>query len=121
MATWKSAVNGAWTTASNWDTGAVPGPGESAFVSIAGSYTIALNANIATGSLTISDPGAYLSIVDPGGIASFSGDLSNAGVLGLDADNYTAEGGSSLSIAGTLTDTGSIAPRWASAPTIANA
>ena len=39
---------------------------------------------------------------------SIAGGLSSSGTLGLDSDGYSSEGGAQLSIAGTLTNTGSI-------------
>ncbi len=108
MTNWKNPLNGSWTDPNSWDTGIVPGPADNVSISVAGNYRASLNASSAVAALTIADAGALLVIVDPGGANSFSGDVINAGVIGVDSDTFTGEGGSAVTIGGTLTNTGSV-------------
>ncbi len=108
MPSWKDPNNGSFTDPTAWDTGAVPGPGDIAALAVTGGYRVSLSANVTTQSLTISDPAAALVITDPSGLDTFTGSLGNAGFFGLDSDSYTQEGGSSATIGGTLTNTGTV-------------
>ncbi len=105
---WTSAASGDWTVASNWDTGNEPGTSDDVFISVAGSYTVSLTAAVTVASITIGDASAVLRIQDPGGDDVVTGNLDNAGALLLDGNNFSSEGGSTLTVAGTLTNTGGI-------------
>ena len=82
---WKNAASGNWNNAANWDTGSTPGASDNAVISVAGSYTVALNTPISVGSLTIGDSAAALQIQDAGGTEAVNGSVANSGYLGLDA------------------------------------
>ena len=108
MPSWKNPNDGSFTDPTAWDTGTIPGPGDTSALAGAGGYRVSLTANVTTQSLAISEPGAALVITNPSGLDTFTGTLSNAGFFGLDSDSYTQEGGSSATIGGTLTNTGTV-------------
>jgi len=108
MTSWKTAADGSWTDSTVWDTGTVPEPTDDVFISIGGGYRVSITASITAASLTISNPSAVVVAVNSGGLETISGNLTNAGALGLDSDSFTSEGGSSFIVGGTLTNTGSI-------------
>ncbi len=101
---WKSAVSGSWTLGSNWDSGAVPAGGDDVTIGIAGTYTVTLTASISVNSITLSDPKATLSIANSGGTETIAGTVSNAGTLNVDGS--FGDGGSSLVIGSTLSNSG---------------
>src|SRR3984957_14254407 len=96
------AGDGTWSTAANWTANAVPGSSDDAFISAPGGYTVSITSPISVGSVTISDAQAVLAINDPGVTQSVTGGFSNAGTVAV--DNAGGNGGSNLSIGGTLTN-----------------
>src|SRR5579862_2977237 len=99
---WKSPVSGGWTVGSDWSSGTVPGSGDDVTIGVAGAYTVTLNVAISINSLAISDGNAALAIAS-GATESIAGNLSNSAALQLDANGA---GGSTLSVGGTLTNSG---------------
>ena len=108
MTSWKFPSNGSWTDPLAWDTGLVPGISDTVTIGLSGGYRVSLTASIAAAALTIGNRDAALVVTTPGGAASFSGDLTNTGFLGVDSDRFTAEGGSAVTIAGILNNTGAV-------------
>ena len=102
---WKNAASGNWNNAANWDTGSTPGASDNAVISVAGSYTVALNTPISVGSITIGDSAAALQIQDAGGTEAVNGSVANSGYLGLDAGGA---GGSTMTVGGSLTNTNTL-------------
>ena len=96
--------NGNWTTAIDWSTGAVPGASDDAVIAAAGGYTVAITSPITVGSIAINDGGATLAINDPGNTVSVNAAVTNGGLLFVDAFGGQGDGGSSLTIGGTLTN-----------------
>src|SRR5262249_33497173 len=98
---WKNGVNGVWTDSTNWDSGTVPGPGADAVLCASGGYTVTINTPISVGSITVNDGSATLFVNDPGQTVTIAGALtiSNGALL---VDTNGGEGGTSLSIGGTL-------------------
>ena len=101
---WKSAVSGGWTLGSNWDSGTVPGIGDDATIGVAGIYTVALTASISVNSITISDTQATLQINNAGGTETVAAGFVNSGTLKVDSSS--GQGGSSLTIGSTLSNSG---------------
>ena len=91
---------GDWNTASNWDTGTVPGPGDNAVIQFG---TVSLHTPVTVGSISLTTSSATLGIVDPGTDA-VTGDFSNSGTVGVD---FGISSGTTLTIGGTLTNTAS--------------
>ena len=109
---WASAANGDWTEPTDWLPSAVPnGSDSAAAVDAAGSgYVVTVSGSdpaIVVAGLAVA-AGAALSLVDASAGTTVSGDLTNGGFLGLDSDAYAIEGGSTLSVTGTLTNIGQI-------------
>ena len=102
---WKAGISGGFTTGGNWDTGTVPGPGDDVAISVAGSYTVSLTATVTVGSVTISNGSADLSIANPGGTDTVTGDFTNAGRWDID---FGSAGGSDVTAGGTLTNSGQL-------------
>src|ERR1700722_11005282 len=98
---WKAAVNGGFTTGGNWDTGTAPVPGDDVAINTPGGYIVSLTASVTVGSITIADGSADLSIANPGGTDSVTGNFTNAGRVDVDSDSG---GGATLSVTGTLTN-----------------
>ncbi len=90
---WKSGQTGSWETAADWSTGAVPGAGDTAIISAAGSYSVDVTAPVTVGALTLNATAAL----------NLSSSLS-VGSLTLDRGHLTMLNGSSLS--GQVTDVG---------------
>ena len=125
--TWNKPAGGNWTTASNWSPAVVPGPGDSAAITLAGTYTVTLDSNAhvasltlggATGAQTLANGGANL-IVDGaiaigprGTFTQTAGTLSGGGALTVDGtltwSGGTISGSSATTISshGTLTISG---------------
>ncbi len=99
IAQWKIAADGNWTDSSKWVGDTPPGNGDDAVLSVIGFYTVNLTSPISVASIAIGDSTAFLEIQDPGGTELVTGNLTNAGTLGVDA---FGSGGSSLSVGGTL-------------------
>jgi hypothetical protein len=57
---WTNTAGGAWSTATNWSTGAVPTSSSSVTVAVAGVYTIDITAAAAANSLTVTDASATI-------------------------------------------------------------
>jgi hypothetical protein len=53
-----TAAGGAWSTAANWEPNAVPGAGDTVFITNAGTYTVSFNASVSLASLTLGDTNA---------------------------------------------------------------
>jgi hypothetical protein len=82
---WKSAVSGSWTTAADWSTGMIPAGGDDVTIQSGGSYTVSIAAlPVSINSLTVSDTSAILAIDNSG------------------------SGGSTVAVAGALTNDGHI-------------
>src|SRR5256885_1880183 len=92
--------NGNWSTASKWDANAVPGPGDDAVIDAAGNYTITINGPIDVGSIAVSNTSSTWTVNAPGQTDAVGGALSDAGALLIDSGG--GQGGSTLSIGGTL-------------------
>ena len=121
--------NGNWNTAVDWTGGVVPGPTDEAVIDAAGSYTVSENASppISVASIEIAAR-AVVDITDVAGNQVGAGGVANSGTFGLhnnttlkiiggftnfgtlDVDNNhtgsNGEGGGSLTIAGTLANSG---------------
>ena len=117
------AGSGNWNTASNWNPSTVPGPSDDAVIAAAGGYTVSITNSISVGSIAINVGGATLALSGAGVAASVGGSVSNAGQLNLQDGatltttggltntgnvyvNSGGSGGSSLTIGGTLTNSG---------------
>src|ERR1700678_4250426 len=128
---WSTTAGGDWNTPTARRSGAVPGIGDDAVLGITGFaiiqyYTVSVTASISVDSITITDTGAVLSVATQGVDAAaadltnagdvelqygatigVSSDLTNTGVFAVDTQTDYGDnpsGGSSLSIAGTLTN-----------------
>jgi hypothetical protein len=95
--------NGNWTTGGDWSNGLGPGPSDDAEVDATGGYTVTINTPITVGSITVTDASATLFLNDPGQTVTIAGALtiSNGALL---VDTSGGEGGTSLSIGGTFTN-----------------
>ena len=122
--------NGNWTTAADWTGDVVPGPTDEVVLDAAGSYTVSEDASstapIDVHSIEISTAGAVLQITDVVNNKVGAGGVSNAGSFGLagtaaltvtggfvsngtlDLDAGSGDGGGSLTIGGTLDNTGTV-------------
>ena len=81
---WKSGVSGAWTTASDWSGGVVPGAADTVSISVAGGFGITLASAATVQSLTLAGSRATLIDYDS---------LQVSGTLGLDAGTFDLHGG----------------------------
>ncbi len=97
---WSSAASGNWATGSNWQGGNAPGSSDDAVIAVAGNYTVSVTAAINVASITISDASAALQFTHPGADSAVTGNVTNAGGLGVDA---LGAGGSTLTVGGSLT------------------
>src|SRR5436190_10712498 len=50
---WTNAAGGSWQTGSNWSTGAVPQPGDRAFITLDGTYKVTLDDDVSIAGLTL--------------------------------------------------------------------
>jgi hypothetical protein len=99
--------NGSWNTASKWDTGTVPGSFDDAVIDASGSYTVTLGVPITVNSIAISDSIATLAVNDSGQTETVTVGLTNGGDLLVDTGG--GQGGTALSIGGTLTNSNYVA------------
>ena len=119
--------NGNWTTAADWTGGVVPGSTDEAVIDAPGSYAVSENAS-STAPIDVDlieiGAGAVLAITDVTGNEVGSGEITSKGTLALDGtavlsvtggvtnsgtldvDVFGGDGGASLTIAGTLANTG---------------
>ena len=97
---WSAGTSGNWSDAANWTPSGIPGAGDTAIVSAAGSYAIQLDVP-AIGTLILDAPGAT---IDP------TGPLALAGVLDARAGTFTVSdtitGGTIRPDGGTITYAG---------------
>ena len=94
--------SGNWNLSSSWDTGSVPGSSDDAIIALPGSYTVSITSPISIGSVSITNTSASLAINDSGHTEVVTGDFTNGGSLLL--DRFGGQGGSHLSVGGTLTN-----------------
>ncbi len=104
---WKKAVNGSWTVATNWNPGTVPVSTSTVTIGLSGFYTVSLTGTKAQSvkSLLISDPDATLAIATPSRTDSVATTLNNGGTLAVDA---TGNGGTTVKVGGKLTNSGDL-------------
>ena len=117
--TWISPTSGSWDVASNWSTGAVPGPGDDVVINVAGATpTVTISSQVesvrsvnASDPLVISGGGLTVSATSTiGGTLSMTGGTLTATGAGVvltvtrattfSGGNLTAEGGATLSLPG---------------------
>ena len=93
---WLNANGGSFGDAANWTGGVVPGAGDTAAFTLAGSGTVRLGADAAVGSVSVADPSyrvvSKVSLVPDGGNLSVGGAL-NVGVNGSGELSLTGVGG----------------------------
>lgn len=58
---WNNPAGGNWNTASNWNPAAVPGAADHAIISLAGTYTVALDTNATLMNFTLNSPNVTFS------------------------------------------------------------
>src|ERR1051325_8876545 len=118
---WKDPITGNWTIAVDWSTGTVPGIGDDVTLGLANGYTVSITSPITVNSISTNDSNATLSVNEPGQVVSISGNLIAGGNVVVDA--ATGQGGTTLSIGGTLTSTSQlvIGNTLLSAPTVITA
>ena len=118
---WKSAVSGNWTTAADWSTGTIPAATDDATLGYSNGYTVSITSPIAVGSIDVTNKSATLSVNASGQTVTVAGDLLDGGALLVDWSG--GQGGTSLSIAGTLTSSNfvGVGNTSLSAPTLVSA
>jgi hypothetical protein len=96
---WINASSGAWSTASNWSNGSVPGAGDDVLINQSAVVTVTLAASTSIHSLSLT--GATLNVT--GGTLAMAADSSNAGSIHVQpgahvafAGNYTQSAAGSL-------------------------
>ncbi|HVO23619.1 MAG TPA: hypothetical protein VMW56_08325, partial [Candidatus Margulisiibacteriota bacterium] len=99
---WKSAASGNWSDKTKWDSGTVPGPGDDANITVAGTYTVTLDAHSEIASLTLGGSTGTQTLSNAQFNLTLDGD-STIGARGV----YT-HGGGTLAGAGTLTVDGAL-------------
>src|SRR5262245_16010682 len=97
--TWNDGTDN-WNNPIDWTPTGVPGPGDDAVISFG---TVSLHTPVTVRSISLTTSAAILGIVDPG-TDTLTGDFSNSGTVGVD---YGTSSGTTLTIGGTLTNTGS--------------
>jgi hypothetical protein len=97
---WISSTSGAWTTAADWSTGAVPGAGDDVVINQPAGVTVTLAASTSVHSLSLT--GATLNVT--GGTLAVAADSSNAGSLQVQPGAHVTFAGNYVqSAAGSLT------------------
>jgi hypothetical protein len=97
---WISATSGAWTTAANWSTGAVPAAGDDVVINQSAGVTVTLAASTSIHSLGLT--GATLNVT--GGTLAVATDSSSAGSLQVQPGAHVTFAGSYVqNTAGSLT------------------
>ncbi len=100
---WTNSAGGDWTSAGDWSAG-VPTSSTDVTIGVAGGYTVTLAGESgAANSLTINDTPATLDLSAAASLAVQAG-FTNSGTL--DIDVFGGDGGSTLTIGGTLINTG---------------
>ncbi len=94
---WAAAASGVWSNPANWSPAQVPGPGDTAFINVTGTYTVSLdgpvtvdavNVGTLTGSQTLRTINHSLTIT------TGNSTVSNEGTL--DIQNATVDGGGTI-------------------------
>jgi len=98
VAAWINPLGGSWDVASNWSTGAVPGPGDDAVLHLAGDVTVYL----AEGTASVHSLQVYNALVLDGGSVSSAGAVQVFGSLTVEAGSLSSAGG--LQVAGGALD-----------------
>ena len=102
---WGAASDGDWALATNWDLGNTPDtPIEDAVLGLLAPYTVSTNNNYTIGALSITNPGATLTL-DSGRTFTLTKDLFNDGLIVVNTNgsvfNSVFSFGSDMMIAGT--------------------
>src|SRR5579872_1636573 len=90
--TFTNTAGGTWDTGTNWTGSTAPGPGDDAFITTPGTYTVTIDIADSANTATLDDPFATVSITATGQLLL---DNASAPVLALQAGT--------LALAGTLT------------------
>ncbi len=102
---WLAAVNGNWSEATKWSCGHAPGTNDEAIITLAGTYTVTVNANTTVSSLTLGGSSGTQSLTVSGPLT-----LNNASTVGtygaLNLSGGTLAGSGTLSVSGTMNWTG---------------
>src|ERR1700722_6938775 len=93
---WIGAYGGAWTTAADWSTGAVPKSTDDVVINVTGSVTITLNGAASVNSLSITGDTLGIS----GGNLTIAATLANSGTISLDSGAQLTAGGAFTQSAG---------------------
>src|SRR5882672_11213201 len=126
--TWTNASGGNWSAAVNWSPNQIPGPGDNAFITNNGSYTVTVSADAnansvmlggTSGTQTLAVSGGTFTLVAAGSVGSqgsltFSGgtlagngDLTISGMLNWSAGVMAGTGRTILTNGATANFTGS--------------
>ncbi|MGI9169456.1 MAG: hypothetical protein ACR2FH_04670, partial [Caulobacteraceae bacterium] len=108
---WTRAVNGAFNTAADWSTGVVPGAGDYAILDAPGAtpYTVTVQTATTVGDIQTA-ANALLDLRANFSVLNGAGSVVNAGAIQV-------ENGATLTLAGTVNNTGSIMVRGTVSPT----
>ncbi len=102
---WKSAVNGDWTTPTDWTGGAVPGATNDVTIGVSGNYTVSITTEDAAHSLTIGNAG--VTVADNAGGLALTTKLSlNAGTFALSNGGGVSGGTFAIAAGATLLSSG---------------
>ncbi len=61
---WSSPTSGSWHTATNWFPNAIPGAGDTVFITNAGTYTVVITNSVSPAALRIGSPGSPTVVID---------------------------------------------------------
>jgi hypothetical protein len=116
---WKTAASGNWNVGANWSTGAVPGSGDDACITLSGTYTVTYGSgNTGVSSLTLGSATAtgtqMLSVSSPLGNSATlqfsaasaidkSGQLAIDSPMGAGTTNLLGSSGATLTNSGSIT------------------
>ena len=106
--TWNNASGGSWTNASNWTPAGAPGNGDTANLTLAGTYTVSLDGNATLAALTVGGAGATVTLTNTAAtLVVTNGTVKSGSRLGLGGGDLrgrlTVETGGTLALGGSGT------------------
>src|SRR5262249_22487062 len=80
---WTNPAGGNWSDTNNWNTGAVPGPADNAFITTNGSYEVVVGVNVSVANLNLGGGNGVQTLSWNGGSLSGALTVATNGVLNI--------------------------------------
>ncbi len=89
---WANPASGNWSVAANWSPALVPGPGDDAMITVAGTYTVTMTAFESVLSLTLGGPSGTQTLDTAGNtLFAHGGTINSNGVVNVSGGSFNTD------------------------------